>query len=78
VIAAGIGDDSTAAFFVGQGCDLVIRSAQLEGADRLKVFQLEEELACIGGARPFEQGSASGDAAEESGGERLLSGFQPG
>jgi hypothetical protein len=32
----------------------------------LQVFELEEELALIGRACPFEKGSADGDAVEAS------------
>ncbi len=45
VIAAGVGDDAALSFFFGEGCDLVIGSAQFEGADGLLVFGLQEEAA---------------------------------
>jgi hypothetical protein len=64
VIAARIGDDSAAAFFVAKGCDFVICAAQFESADGLQVFELEVELALICRTRPFEQGRADGDAVE--------------
>ena len=68
MIAAGIGNDSAAAFFVAKGCDLVIGAAQLESADRLKVFELKEELALIPSACPFQQRRAHGDAPEKRAG----------
>jgi hypothetical protein len=64
VIAAGIRDDAAAAVFFAQGSDLVVCAAQFESADGLQVFELEEELAGIRRARPFEQGSAGGDAVK--------------
>jgi hypothetical protein len=64
VIAAGIRDDAAAAVFFAQGNDLVVGSAQLEGADGLQVFELEEELAGVDSAGPFEQGRADSDAIE--------------
>jgi len=68
VIAAGIRDDSAVAVFFAQGSDLVVCAAQFESADGLQVFELEEELALIRRARPFEKGSADGDALEEGSG----------
>jgi hypothetical protein len=65
VIAARIRDHSAAAFFICQRSDLVVGAAQFEGADGLQVFELEEELALIRRTRPFEQGSADGDAVEK-------------
>jgi len=65
VIAARIRDDSAAAFFVCERRDLVISAAQLESAYRLQVFELQEKLALIRRVRPFEQGSADGDASEK-------------
>jgi hypothetical protein len=47
MIAARIGDDSAAAFFICQRSDLVVGAAQFEGADGLKVFELKAELARI-------------------------------
>ena len=66
MIAARIGDDSAASFCVAKRCDFVISAAQFEGADGLQVFELEEELALIRRARPFQQGSAGGDTVQES------------
>jgi hypothetical protein len=64
VIAARIGNNATAAFFVSQRCDLVISAAQLESADGLQIFELEEQPALIRRARPFKQGSADGNTVE--------------
>jgi len=43
VVAARIGDDAAGAFCVGERRDLVVRAAQLEGTDGLKVFGLQVE-----------------------------------
>ncbi len=64
VIAARVGNDSAAALFAAKRCDLVISPAQFKGADGLQVFELEEELALIPRARPFEQQSADGNTLE--------------
>jgi hypothetical protein len=66
VIAAGVRDDPAAAFVVGKRCDLVVSPAQFESPDGLQILELEEKLALIPRARPFEQGRADGDALEES------------
>jgi hypothetical protein len=47
VVAAGVGDDSTAALFIGERNNFVVGSAQLECAYRLQIFGLEEEAAMI-------------------------------
>jgi hypothetical protein len=47
VIAAGVGDDSSAALFGGEGSDLVVAAPQLERADGLKVFRFEVKLAVV-------------------------------
>src|SRR5208282_1027424 len=65
VIAAGIRDHAAAAFVLAQRSDLVVSPAQFESADGLLVFELEEELALIRGAGPFEEGSSDRDASEE-------------
>src|SRR6202158_6256302 len=64
MIAAGIGNNSAAALFLAKRCDLVISATQFESADGLKVFELEEKLALIRRARPFEQRSADSDAVQ--------------
>jgi hypothetical protein len=43
VVAAGVSDDAAGAFFVGERGDLVVRAAQFEGADGLKIFRLQIE-----------------------------------
>jgi hypothetical protein len=43
VIAAGVRDDAALALRLGKGSDLVVGSAQFEGADGLLVFGLEEQ-----------------------------------
>jgi len=68
VIAAGIRDDAAAAVVLAKRCDLVIGAAQFEGTDGLQVFELEEELAWIARAGPFEQWSADGGSLEECSG----------
>jgi hypothetical protein len=65
MIAAGIRDDSAAAFLVGERRDPVISAAQFESADGLQVFELKVKLALVRRARPFEQGSVDGDAVEQ-------------
>jgi hypothetical protein len=47
VIAARVGDYAAGTFFVGQRRDFVVRTAQFEGADGLKVFRLEIESAAF-------------------------------
>jgi hypothetical protein len=47
VIAAGVGDDPAAAFFLGKGSDFVVAAPQLERTDGLKVFRLEVKLAVV-------------------------------
>ena len=64
VIAAGVGDDSPAAFGIAQRSDLVVSPAQLEGADGLQVLELQVEFAGISNASPFQEGRADGDALE--------------
>ena len=45
VIAAGVGDDAALSFCLREGGDLVVGSAEFEGADGLLVFGLEVEAA---------------------------------
>jgi len=47
VVAAGIGNHSAAAFFVREGSDLVVGAAQLEGANRLQIFEFQEETTTV-------------------------------
>jgi hypothetical protein len=47
MIAAGISDNTTSTFFVGERCDLVVSASQLEGANRLQIFRLEKKLAAV-------------------------------
>jgi hypothetical protein len=73
MIAAGVGNDSATAFVGGERGYFVVSSAEFKGADGLLVFEFEEEFALIGGACPFEQGGARGDASEDSlGGENVV------
>jgi len=65
MIAARIGDDSTAAFAVAKGSDLVVRTTQFESANGLQVFEFEEELALLRRACPFEKGSVDSYTVEE-------------
>jgi hypothetical protein len=62
VIAAGISNDATGAFFVAEGCDLVVSAAQLKSADGLQVFRFEIKLAAV----PLKgnQGSTNGDPVQ--------------
>ena len=65
VIAAGIGDNAALALGLGEGSDLVISSAKLEGADGLFVLGLEKETARVGAAeRKFDQFGVQGDALQ--------------
>jgi hypothetical protein len=50
-------------------------TAQLESANRLQILKLKKKPALLPGARPFQQGSADGDATEESlGGANVVEG----
>ncbi len=65
VVAARVGNDSALAVFFRERGDLVVGAAELEGADGLLIFGLEEETA--GGGfwmSEFDQRSAEGDAFE--------------
>ena len=53
-----------------EGRDLVVGSAEFEGADGLLVFGLEEEAAGGVGVMEFDQGRADGDAVEAGAGGR--------
>ena len=50
MVAAGVGDDAALAVFFRERGDLVVGSAQFEGADGLLVFGLEVESARVFGA----------------------------
>jgi hypothetical protein len=65
MISAGIRNDAAAAFVIGERRNLVVSPTQLERADGLQVFELQVELAGVGGSSPFEQGGADGNAIEE-------------
>jgi hypothetical protein len=62
MIAAGIGNHSAPPLTIRERRDLVISSAQFEGANRLKVFRLEEKLAVIPGQRKRNERRADGNA----------------
>ena len=44
VVAGGGGDDAAGKFLLGQGCDFVVGTADLEGAGDLQVLGLEQNL----------------------------------
>jgi len=50
MIAAGVGDDAAGTLFIRERSDLVVGSAELEGADGLQVLEFEEEAAGVAGA----------------------------
>ena len=65
VIAAGVGDDAALAFVFRERSDLVVGSAEFEGADGLLVFGLEKKMARVVGAEwKLDQLRADGDALE--------------
>jgi hypothetical protein len=47
VVATGIRNHSAAAFFVGECRDFVVGAAQLEGANRLQIFELQEKTTTV-------------------------------
>ena len=51
MVAAGVSDNATLKFVLRKAADLVVRSAQLEAADRLLIFCLEPDFGSVRGQR---------------------------
>jgi hypothetical protein len=52
MVAGGCGDDAPPTFLGRKAGDLIRGSANLKGADRLHILQLEVDLAAIARAHP--------------------------
>jgi hypothetical protein len=69
VIAAGVGDDASAAVFFRKRSYFVVSAPQLERADGLKIFRLKVELTVVADVVPFvevgrDQFRVDGDATQ--------------
>ena len=78
MITAGVRDDTATALVIRKRGDFVVGSPQLEGADGLEIFELEEELAGVRGLGPLEERGADGNAVEAGlSGADVVKGYDP-